>query len=295
MSDFPDPSVDYQSQQGDSQFQNMYVTGKLNYAFDNDDITMHSLKTIAGITGNVVGNVTGDLTGNADTATTAEGLTSLASIDTFGDLEATDIVSKNNGDKQGFFRGDGSKLIGISTVLTGQIIMWGGNIAGIPTTYLLCNGQAVSRTDFAPLFTVLNVYHGNGNGTTTFNVPDLRNNFIIGASLDHSSDGQPRTGIEDAGDGDQTGGSKDAVVVQHDHDFSGDTDNDTHAHSVKESGTDDDGGSRAAAGNSNQGNMNATNNDTHDHSFSGDTDNEGVSGTNRNLPPYYALVYIIKT
>ena len=33
MSDFPDPSIDYQSQSGDSEFQNMYVTGKLNYRF----------------------------------------------------------------------------------------------------------------------------------------------------------------------------------------------------------------------------------------------------------------------
>ena len=36
MSDFPDPSIDYQSQSGDSEFQNMYVTGKLNYRFNND-------------------------------------------------------------------------------------------------------------------------------------------------------------------------------------------------------------------------------------------------------------------
>ena len=146
MSDFPDPSIDYQSQSGDSEFQNMYVTGKLNYRFNNDDITMHTLNATAGITGNVTGNVTGNLTGtatNAINATTAEGLTDIASIDTTGDVTANR------------FFGRGESLVGISTILQGFIVIWSGSVANIPNGYLLCDGS---------------------NGT-----PDLRDRFIVGA------------------------------------------------------------------------------------------------------------------
>ena len=41
-----------------------------------------------------------------------------------------------------------------------------------PPGYLLCNGQAVSRTTYATLFTAIGVVYGSGDGTTTFNVPD---------------------------------------------------------------------------------------------------------------------------
>lgn len=45
---------------------------------------------------------------------------------------------------------------------------------------LLCNGAAVSRTDYAELFTAIGVAWGNGDGSTTFNVPDLRDRGLWG-------------------------------------------------------------------------------------------------------------------
>jgi len=50
-----------------------------------------------------------------------------------------------------------------------------------PVGYLECNGQAVSRTQYPELFTAIGIVYGAGNGTTTFNVPDLRGEFIRGA------------------------------------------------------------------------------------------------------------------
>lgn len=47
-----------------------------------------------------------------------------------------------------------------------------------PTGWLKANGAAVSRTTYAGLFAVLNTYHGAGDGKTTFNLPDLRGEFI---------------------------------------------------------------------------------------------------------------------
>lgn len=55
--------------------------------------------------------------------------------------------------------------------------------ANTPAGWLECNGQAVSRTTFANLFTAIGTMYGAGNGSTTFNVPDLRDRAIIGASV----------------------------------------------------------------------------------------------------------------
>lgn len=49
-----------------------------------------------------------------------------------------------------------------------------------PTGWLECDGSAVSRTTYADLFTALSTTHGVGDGSTTFNVPDLRGEFVRG-------------------------------------------------------------------------------------------------------------------
>src|SRR5574343_466871 len=57
-------------------------------------------------------------------------------------------------------------------------------IAGstIPGGYLLCDGQAVSRTDYAVLFAAIGTIYGVGDSSTTFNLPDMRDWFIRGKS-----------------------------------------------------------------------------------------------------------------
>jgi len=49
-----------------------------------------------------------------------------------------------------------------------------------PAGWLLCDGSAVSRTNYARLFDVIGIANGAGNGSTTFNLPDLRGNFLRG-------------------------------------------------------------------------------------------------------------------
>ena len=46
--------------------------------------------------------------------------------------------------------------------------------------WLLCNGQAVSRTTYSELFALIGTNFGSGNGSTTFNVPDYRGKFLRG-------------------------------------------------------------------------------------------------------------------
>lgn len=68
-----------------------------------------------------------------------------------------------------------------TTVPIGTVIDWAGTSASVPATYLECNGQAVSRTTYASLFATLSTTWGAGDGSTTFNVPDLRRRTTVGA------------------------------------------------------------------------------------------------------------------
>jgi microcystin-dependent protein len=62
----------------------------------------------------------------------------------------------------------------------GVVSSFAGLAAGIPTGWLYCDGQAVSRTTYSALFAMISTIYGAGNGSTTFNVPDLRGAFIRG-------------------------------------------------------------------------------------------------------------------
>lgn len=63
----------------------------------------------------------------------------------------------------------------------GAINAYGGTTA--PDGWLLCQGQAISRTDYADLFAVIGTAYGSGDGSTTFNVPDMRESVPKGAGL----------------------------------------------------------------------------------------------------------------
>ncbi len=64
--------------------------------------------------------------------------------------------------------------------VTGSIIGYAGTAASVPAGWLICNGAAVSRTTYADLFAVTGVAYGAGNGSTTFNVPDLLGRVPVG-------------------------------------------------------------------------------------------------------------------
>jgi microcystin-dependent protein len=61
---------------------------------------------------------------------------------------------------------------------TGSITSYAGSTA--PTGWLLCAGQAVSRSTYSSLFSVLSTTYGSGDGSTTFNLPDLRGRVVAG-------------------------------------------------------------------------------------------------------------------
>ena len=87
--------------------------------------------------------------------------------------------------------------IGGNTVPSGTVSMFAGSSA--PTGYLMCDGSAVSRTTYANLFTAISTTWGVGNGSTTFNIPDMRGIFPKGAGTTGRAAGKDANGNYYAG------------------------------------------------------------------------------------------------
>jgi microcystin-dependent protein len=62
----------------------------------------------------------------------------------------------------------------------GTIVAFAGPSGRVPTGWFLCDGRAISRTTYSKLFAAIGVFHGIGDGTTTFNIPDYRGRFLRG-------------------------------------------------------------------------------------------------------------------
>lgn len=71
-----------------------------------------------------------------------------------------------------------SRVLDLWSGMTGTVLPFAGSAA--PSDWLLCYGQAVSRTTYANLFAVIGTTFGVGDGSTTFNLPDLRGRSVAG-------------------------------------------------------------------------------------------------------------------
>ena len=101
------------------------------------------------------------------------------------DNAAADItltLPDNDGNSGEVLSTDGSGNLSFvaqpSAVPTGSVHQMATTTA--PSGYLKCNGAAVSRTTYAALFAIIGTTWGAGDGSTTFNVPDLRGEFVRG-------------------------------------------------------------------------------------------------------------------
>ena len=311
MTQYPNPNdLSLQAQSGDSTFENVYIFGKLKYSYDGDDITVRSINVrepsafskdvtfsgdidvsgSANITGDFAvdeltarnANITGIVTTSGDfyalgrfrdensnpgtsgqiLSSTGNGVdwidantTSVAnSVNVGVNLDGTNadqfvsFFGANSGNQPNRVDNDftynpstntltvgtisATNIGGTGAFVSGMIIAWSGSVANIPTGFVLCNGSN--------------------------NTPDLRDRFIIGAGNNYAVDA--------------TGGSKDAVLVEHFH---------TTLNFVARSNY----AEPRNFGVGTDGNCNST----------GNTDTKGVSGTDKNLPPYHALCFIMKT
>jgi len=89
--------------------------------------------------------------------------------------------------------------------LSGMIMPYAGTSA--PSGWLLLYGQAISRTTYSDLFAVLGTTYGSGDGSTTFNVPDLRGRTIAGQDDMGGTSADRLTGQSGGVDGDTLGAS----------------------------------------------------------------------------------------
>jgi microcystin-dependent protein len=75
---------------------------------------------------------------------------------------------------------NGAGLTGIQGVNTGLIVPWSD--ASLPTGFLECAGAAVSRSTYSDLFSVIGTTYGSGDGSSTFNLPNLEDKVVLGRS-----------------------------------------------------------------------------------------------------------------
>lgn len=147
----------------------------------------------------------------------------------------------------------------------GSIVPYGGTTA--PDGWLVCDGSAVSRATYADLFAVIGTTFGSGNGTTTFNVPDLQGRFPLGKAT--SGTGSTLG---------STGGSLDHTHTgpSHQHAVTGLTVGTPSATTDVQSGA----GSTVASS-------------THTHALTGSVDAAGAGNTGGANPPYQVVTYLI--
>ena len=187
-------------------------------------------------------------------------------LNTSGQLDATDglvgAVPIANGGTGATTAGTARTNLDVAqavySVPAGGIIIWSGSQASIPTGWFLCNGS---------------------NST-----PDLRDRFVVGAGSTYAVAA--------------SGGSANAIVISHTHTFTG-TALATHTHQIgsRDSTANDGGGSAQEFVNDfgTGGGAPATTSSVSGGTPAGTNSTEGSSGTNANLPPYYALCYIMKS
>jgi hypothetical protein len=151
--------------------------------------------------------------------------------------------------------GSGSTPTWGNAFVAGMIMLWSGSAASIPSGWLLCNGS---------------------NST-----PDLRNRFVVGAGSTYAVGA--------------TGGSADAIVVSHTHTATSTVTDGGHTHPVQVT----NGGSGPSkiqfGGGGGIQDTGATQSATTGITVATTNASTGSSGTNANLPPYYALCYIMKS
>ena len=195
---------------------------------------------------------------------TKAGQLSLVDVNASGIVTANSFV-KSGGTSSQYLMADGSVSTGGGgggSVFTGEpvgtVLIWSGSAANIPTGYQLCDGSAALTTELQAI--------------TGANVPDLRDKFIVGAT--NSTGDTTYPGLSPGA----TGGSANAVLIAH-----------SHTHNRATYRTLASGGAHGAE----LSNVTTDTTETVGVNAAGNSSTT-QTGTNANLPPYYAFCYIIK-
>ncbi len=216
----------------------------------------------------------------------------------YGNTAARDAAMASPNDGNVWVNSDGSIQVYDSAAwvsyyagFTGQVTNCAYDPSSPPAGWLACNGAAVSRTTYSALYAVIGDAFGNGDGATTFNVPDLGGKFVAGyKSSDADYDAIAETG------GETTHALTEAELAAHTHALTVASDGD-HSHTVRRlnsgSGTDTIQQNSQASGSSDFSPPTSTDGA---HTHSGSSNASTGSGTaHENRPPYVVLGSVIKT
>jgi microcystin-dependent protein len=186
---------------------------------------------------------------------------------------------------------------------TGALTPYAGTSA--PGGWLLCDGAAVSRTTYAALFAVVGVAYGAGNGSTTFNLPDLRGRVPTGRDTGQTefdvlgeTGGQKSVTLTEAqlpSHGHSAGTLATSSSGAHTHDIdkmTGQTVDTVHGHTI---GNTVAQGGAVATGFVGAANVTVTSAGAHTHTVTGSVAAAGSGQAHDNLAPYVVTNYIIKT
>ena len=173
---------------------------------------------------------------------------------------------------------DGSgvlSFVSIAGIPTGTVNPYAGTTA--PSDWLLCYGQAINRTTYSALFSVISTTYGIGDGSTTFNLPDLRGRVVAGQDDMGGTSANRLTGQSGGVDGDTLGAAGGAE--QHQLTLAQLA---SHAHAYTSTGP----GAAGYAAGPYTGSVPAG---------AADTTLNGGDGAHNNVQPTFILNYIIKT
>lgn len=146
-----------------------------------------------------------------------------------------------------------------------------------PNSHLFCYGQAISRTTYADLFAIVGTTYGSGDGSSTFNLPDLRGRVVAGQDDMGGSSANRLTGVTGSVDGDTLGGTGGAET----HTLTT-SEMPAHTHTITSYDEVDPGTANSAGVNASGGETTVTTNST------------GGGGAHNNVQPTLILNYIIK-
>ena len=197
--------------------------------------------------------------------------------------DITLTLPDSDGNANDVLQSDGSGNLSFTAlpqaVPTGSVHVMAGN--NVPSGYLKCNGQAVSRTTYAALYAVLGSTYGQT--ATTFNLPDLRGEFIRGWADDRSD--------VDAGRG--FGSAQDQSNREHSHSATSTVSDPGHHHVYIDQQAHNEGYRPWKAGDNDCGQRNKNTN----NAFTGISVTTTVhsSGGSEARPYNIAMLYVIKT
>jgi len=178
---------------------------------------------------------------------------------------------------------DGANLTGIEGIPTATIVPWSDS--SVPSGFLECDGAAVSRSTYADLFAIVGTTYGSGDGSTTFNVPDLQDNVAVGKSgtKNLASTGGANTVTSTGNVGGSTANAtlSTAQLASHSHTF-------TKGGQLNPNGPNVHGTNNAQTS---QATANEGSGSAHSHNMSANFSGDATSV----LQPYLTVIYIIKT